>query len=95
MKIVPVGENVVVKPIEMDETTAGGIILPDAAGRHSQQGRVLSVGDGCRLADGSHAAPQVNEGDRIFFNPHSGAGVVVDGEELLILREGEVLAIVR
>ncbi len=94
MKLVPLGEKVVVKRLEAEEITAGGIVLPDAAQEKPRQGRVLSVGDGRLLADGSRAAHQVSEGDRVLFNDYAGTEVVVDGEELLIMDEGEILAVV-
>ena len=94
MKLVPLGENVVIKRLEAEEVTAGGIVLPDAAREKPQQGRVLSVGDGCQLADGSRAEHQVAEGDRVLFTNYAGSEVAVDGEELLIMAEGDILAIV-
>ena len=94
MKVVPMGANLVVKRIDAQETTAGGIFLPDASREKPQQGRVLSVGDGRMLANGSRAAHQVGEGDRVLFSTYSGNEVVVDGQELLIMSEDEILAIV-
>ena len=94
MKVVPLGENVVVRRIEADDKTAGGIVLPDSAQEKPQQGRVLSIGDGRLLADGTRASVQVNEGDRIVFGSYAGAEVIVDGEELLIMSEDEILAVV-
>ncbi len=94
MKLVPLGEKVMIKRLEADETTAGGIVLPDTAREKPQQGRVLSVGDGRLLPDGSRAGHQVGEGDRVLFASHAGTDVVVDGEELLIMDEGEILAVV-
>jgi chaperonin GroES len=94
MKLVPLGEKVVVKRLEAEDTTAGGIMLPDTAQKSPQQGRVLSVGDGRLLADGSRAGHQVSEGDRVLFNEYAGTEVVVDGEELLIMDEAEILALV-
>lgn len=94
MKIVPLNANVVVKRISADETTAGGIVLPDSAQEKPRQGRVLSVGDGRRLPDGSHAAPQVNEGDRVVFGNYAGMEVNVGNEELLIMGEEEILAVI-
>ena len=94
MKLVPLGENVVIKRLEAEEVTAGGIVLPDAARQKPQQGRVLSVGDGRQLPDGSRARPQVAEGDRVLFTSYAGNEVVVDGEELLIMAESDILAIV-
>jgi chaperonin GroES len=94
MKVVPLGANLVIKRLEAQETTSGGIVLPESAQDRPQQGRVLSVGDGKLLGDGSRAAHEVGEGDRVVFNRYSGSEVVVDGQELLILSEDEVLAIV-
>ena len=94
MKLVPLGENVVIKRLEAEQVTAGGIVLPDAARSKPQQGRVLSVGDGRQLADGSRAEHQVAEGDRVLFTNYAGSEVLVDGEELLIMAEGDILAIV-
>jgi chaperonin GroES len=94
MKLVPLGANVVVKRLEADEKTAGGIVLPDAAREKPQQGRVLSVGDGRLLRDGARAPHQVSEGDRILFNRYAGAEVVVDGQQLLVMSEEEILAVV-
>lgn len=94
MRLVPLGEKVVVRPIDPESRTAGGIVLPDTAREKSQQGRVLSVGDGCNLPDGTRAKPQVSEGDRILFERYAGTKVVVDGEELLILSERDILAVV-
>lgn len=94
MKIVPVGANVVVKRIAADEMTAGGIVLPDAAQEKPRQGRVLSVGDGRLLPNGTRAGHQVREGDRVLFGSYAGAEVAVNGEELLIMNEEEILAVV-
>jgi chaperonin GroES len=94
MKVVPLGENVVVKRLESEEVTAGGIVLPDTAREKPQQGRVLSVGDGRLLCDGTRARHQVSEGDRVLFDSYAGTEVVIDGEELLIMSEDEILAVV-
>ena len=94
MKIVPLGANVVIKRLPADEQTAGGIVLPEGAQEKPRQGRVLSVGDGQLLPDGSRAPHQVSEGDRVLFGSYAGAEVVVDNDELLILSENEILAIV-
>ena len=94
MKIIPVGDKIVVKRVEAATKTAGGIVLPDSAAERPRQGRVLSVGDGQLLPNGTRAKPQVREGDRILFSNYSGSEVQVEGDELLILSEHEVLAIV-
>ena len=93
MKVVPLGDNVVVRRIEAEQQSAGGILLPDSAQEKPQQGRMLSVGDGRRLPDGTRAKNQVNEGDKILFSTWAGAEVTVNGEELLIMSEDEILAI--
>lgn len=93
MKLVPLGEKVIVKRIQSEPATPGGIVLPEASRPKPQQGRVLSVGDGRLLADGSRAAMQIVEGDRVLFNG-GGSEVVVNGDRLVILPEDEVLAIV-
>jgi chaperonin GroES len=95
MKIVPLGENIVIQRLSAEEKTAGGIVLPEGAREKPQQGRVLSVGDGRLLADGSRAEPQVSEGDRVIFTSYAGSEVVVDGEELLIMSEDEILAVLQ
>ncbi|MGD0383018.1 MAG: co-chaperone GroES [Thermoguttaceae bacterium] len=94
MKLVPVGEKIVVKRLSAEEKTSGGIVLPDAAQKRPCQGRVLSIGDGCLLPDGARAPHQVSEGDRILFDNYAGAELKVNGEELLIMSESDVLAIV-
>jgi chaperonin GroES len=94
MKLVPLGEKVVVKRLAAEAMTAGGIVLPDTAQERPRQGRVLSVGDGRLLADGTRAAHQVSEGDRVVFGGYAGTEVEVNGESLLILSEDEILAVV-
>jgi chaperonin GroES len=94
MKLVPVGEKIVVKRIEAEEITSGGIVLPDSAKKRPRQGRVLSVGDGHLLPDGTRAPHQVGEGDRILFGDYAGSEVKVNGEELLIMSESDILAVV-
>jgi chaperonin GroES len=93
MRIEPLGDKVVVKRLEPEQRTGGGIVLPDSAKERPRQGRVLSVGDGRRLSDGSRASLQVREGDRVLFSAYAGAEVVVEREELLIMGEDEILAI--
>ena len=95
LKLQPLGDRLVVKREESEQKTAGGIVLPDAARDKPQQGRVLSVGDGKLLPDGTRAAHEVSEGDRVVFSSYSGADVTIDDQELLILSADDVLAIVR
>ena len=94
MKIVPLGDKVVVKRLAAEEMTAGGIVLPDTAKEKPLQGRVLSVGDGRLLPDGTRAQHQVKEGDRVLFVSYAGTEVDVDSAELLIMSEDEILAVV-
>jgi len=93
MKVVPLGDKIVVKRLEAELQTAGGILLPDSAREKPQEGRVLSVGDGRPLGDGSRTQPQVSDGDRVLFTSYAGAEVVVDDEELLIMSEEDILAV--
>ncbi len=95
MNLVPLGDKLIVKRLEATETTAGGIVLPEAARENPQQGRVLSVGDGRLLANGLRAAPEAKEGDRVVFGSYAGSEVKIDGEPLLILQGDDVLAILR
>ena len=94
MKLVPVGDKLVVKRLEAEEKTAGGILLPDAARDKPQQGRVLSLGDGRLLADGRRVPHQVSEGDRVLFQQYAGSEVEVGGQKLLLMSEDEILAVV-
>jgi chaperonin GroES len=95
MKVVPLDDKVVIKRLDAEAMTAGGILLPDAAREKPQQGRVLSVGDGRLLASGSRVPHQVSEGDRVLFQRWAGAEVEINGQELLILSEDEILAIMK
>jgi chaperonin GroES len=92
--VVPIGDHVVVKRLEAEHKTAGGIVLPDAAQEKPHQGRVLSVGDGRQLKDGRRIGSQVSEGDRVLFSPYSGMEVEIDGEKLLIMSEQDLLAVI-
>ena len=93
MKGVPLGDKVVVRRLEAKEVTAGGIVLPDSAREKPQQGRVLAVGDGALLPDGRRAEQQVNEGDRVLFASFSGTEVAINDDNLLIMRESDILAV--
>jgi len=94
MKIKPLHDRVVVKRIEEEEKTKGGIIIPDAAKEKPQEGRVIAVGDGKVLENGQKSPLAVKAGDKILFGKYSGTEIKIDGEEHLILREDDVLAIV-
>jgi chaperonin GroES len=94
MRIEPLGDKVVVKRTEADETTAGGLVLPTAAREKPQEGRVLSVGNGRMLEDGSRSQPQVAEGDRVIFSSYAGNEIEIDGSQLLIMNESDILAVI-
>lgn len=93
MAIRPLHDRVLVKRIEEAEASRGGIIIPDTAKEKPQQGEVIAVGAGKILESGERAPVEVKAGDRILFGKYSGSDVKMDGEEYLILREDEILAI--
>jgi chaperonin GroES len=93
MRVEPISDKVVVKRLEPEPTTSGGIVLPDTAREKPQQGRISSIGDGVRLPNGKRVPHQVKEGDRVLFSPYAGTEVTVDGDELLIMSESDILAI--
>ena len=93
MKVVPLNDKIVVKRLEAEDKTAGGILLPDSAKEKPKQGKVLSVGDGKLLENGKRAGFQLKEGDRVLFSSYAGNEVSVDGEEFLIMSEDDVLAV--
>jgi chaperonin GroES len=93
MKIRPLQDRLVVRRVEEEEKTKGGIIIPDSAKERPLEGEVIAVGSGKRLEDGSLVALDVKQGDRILFGKYAGTEVKVDGVEHLILREDEVLGV--
>jgi chaperonin GroES len=90
----PLGSRVVIEPVEQDDVTAGGIVLPETAKEKPQKGKILSVGPGDRDEDGKYIKMDVKAGDIILFAKYSGTEIKVDGKKLLILRESDLLAIV-
>jgi chaperonin GroES len=94
MKIRPLHDRIVVKRIEQERTTASGIVIPDSAKEKPEQGEVIAVGNGKRLEDGTRRALDLGVGDRILFGKYAGQAVKVDGQEYLVLREDEVLAVI-
>ena len=93
MKLKPLGDRVIVKAIEEEETTASSIVLPDTAKDKPQRGKVLAVGDGRWDDDGEKRIPlDVGEGDEVLYYQYGGTEIVVDGDDLLVLRESDVLA---
>lgn len=93
MKLRPLHDRILVERIEEGEQVKGGIIIPDSAKEKPQQGKVIAVGNGKRLEDGTIVALDVKEGDRILFAKYAGSEVKIDDNEYLIFREDEVLAI--
>ena len=92
--IKPLGDRILVKRLEAEETTPGGIVLPDTAKEKPKEGRVIALGDGKLLDSGERAEFQVSESDRIIFSSFAGTEVTVEGEEYLLMSEDDVLAIV-
>jgi chaperonin GroES len=93
MKLKPLGDRVVVQPVEEEETTASGIVLPDTAKEKPQKGKVLAAGEGKWDDDGEKRIPlDVAEGDEVLYSKYGGTEITVDGEDLLVLRESDVLA---
>ena len=93
MKIRPLQDRILLQRIEEEEKTVGGIIIPDSAKEKPQEGRVIAVGKGKVLDNGEIAPLEVAEGDRVLFGKYAGTDVTLDGEDYVILREEDVLAI--
>lgn len=93
MTLKPLGDRVVVKPIEQEEKTAGGIVIPDTAKEKPQQGEVIAVGPGRVLENGERLKPEVSVGQRVLYAKYGGTEVKLNGQEYLILRESDILAI--
>ena len=94
MNVRPLHDRLLVRRIEEKETVKGGIIIPDTAKEKHQEGEVIAAGNGKVLENGTKVAMDVKAGDRVLFGKYSGTDIKIDGEEVLILREDEVLAIV-
>ena len=92
--IKPLNDRVVVKVLEEEERTSGGIVLPDTAKEKPQKGEVIAVGPGAVRDDGGRTPPEIKVGDKVLFAKYAGTEVKVEGEEVLILRETDVLAVV-
>ena len=92
MKLKPLGDRLIVQAIDEEETTASGIVLPDTAKEKPQRGKVLAVGDG-KIGDDNERVPlDVSEGDEVLYSKYGGTEIKVDGDDLLVLRESDVLA---
>jgi chaperonin GroES len=94
MKFRPLHDRVLVKRTEKEETSQGGIIIPDSAKEKPQEGEVIAVGEGKKLENGERMKMDVEKGDRILFGKYSGSEIKMEGEEYVILREDEILGIV-
>jgi chaperonin GroES len=92
MKLKPLGDRLIVQAVEEEETTASGIVLPATAKEKPQRGKVLAVGDGKVEEDGKRIPLDVSEGDEVLYSKYGGTEIKVDGEDLLVLRESDVLA---
>ncbi|MGQ8870956.1 co-chaperone GroES [Paenibacillus sp. TSA_86.1] len=88
----PLGERVLVEPLEQEQTTSFGIVLPDSAKEKPQEGRVIAVGAGA-VKDGVHVALEVKEGDRVIFSKYAGTEIKFEGKEYLIMKESDIHAI--
>lgn len=90
----PLGDRVVIELVETEEKTASGIVLPESAKEKPQEGRIVAVGTGRVLDSGERVAPEVKEGDNIIFSKYAGTEVKYEGNEYLILRESDILAVI-
>ncbi|AQH02751.1 co-chaperone GroES [Burkholderia sp. KK1] len=94
MSLRPLHDRVIVKRLDQETRTASGIVIPESAAEKPDQGEILAVGPGRRDADGKRVEPDVKVGDRVLFGKYSGQAVKVDGNELLVLREEDIVAVV-
>ncbi|MBW1786797.1 MAG: co-chaperone GroES [Deltaproteobacteria bacterium] len=94
MKVRPLHDRIIVERIEEEETTKGGIIIPDTAKEKPAEGKIAAVGNGKLLENGKRLPLQVKEGDRVLFGKYAGTEIKIEGEERLIMREDDVIAIV-
>ena len=95
MKIRPLHDRVIVKRVEAERTTASGIVIPDSAGEKPDQGEILAVGPGKRDDNGKQVALDVKVGDRVLFGKYAGQAVKVDGEEVLVMREEDIMGVLQ
>jgi chaperonin GroES len=93
MKVVPLNDKILVKRLEAEAKTAGGLVLPDSAKEKPRQGTILSLGEGKRLESGARAPFQVKVNDRVLFSSYSGNEITIEGEEYLIMTEDDILAV--
>jgi chaperonin GroES len=95
MALKPLGDRLIVRALDEEETTASGLVLPDTAKEKPQKGEVIAVGDGTRNDAGERVALDVAKGDVVLYSKYGGTEIKADGEDLLVLRESDVLAIVQ
>ena len=93
MKIKPLNDRVLVKRVDSEQKTTGGIIIPDTAKEKPQEGRVVAVGKGKRSDDGNRIAPKVKAGDRVLFGKYTGTEIKIDGDEHVFMREDDIFGI--
>jgi chaperonin GroES len=91
-KIAPLGDRVVIKPTPKEEVSRGGIVLPDTAKEKPQEGKIIAVGPGRLTEDGKRIAMEVKKGDKVIYSKYAGTEFKLDDEELVIMREGDILA---
>ena len=94
MNVRPLGEKVLLKRVEAEGKTAGGIVLPDTAKEKPKEGKVIAIGDGRILKSGERAKVQVKKGDRVLFSSYGGTEVRIDGEDYLLMSEDDILAVI-
>ena len=94
MAVKPLDDRVLIKQSQAEEKTAGGIVLPDTAKEKPQRGKVVAAGPGKMLEDGKHAAMSVKKGDEVYYGKYSGTEIKIDGEDYVIIKESDVLAII-
>lgn len=94
MNVRPLGEKILIKRVEAEGKTAGGILLPDSAKEKPKEGKVIALGDGKLLKGGERAKFQVKKGDRVLFSSYGGAEIKVDGEDYLLMSEEDILAVI-
>lgn len=94
LKLRPLGDRVVIRVLEQEERTRGGIVLPDTAKEKPQQGEVVAVGSGAVMENGERRPLEVKEGDRVLFSKYAGTEIKIEGEEIMVLSERDILAVV-
>jgi len=94
MKLTPLGDRVIVKLLEQEETSKGGIIVPDTAKERPQEGEVIAIGKGRRAKDGSRIEMEVKKGDRVLFGKYAGNEISIDSEKYMVMKEEEIWAVV-